>query len=145
LNHFLITLFFPRIIKSFTIFRYHNKRPLNKTNFTIYIKSINCENKDLEREFRIYCDTDENSNRVGEFAIGTNIYVEKLIGQILQDEKVPGIHIAFGHPYAEHTGADWLSTTHIDVVPRYCNIWLDNTQIMDNGKFMFDSIDMDLI
>jgi leucyl aminopeptidase (aminopeptidase T) len=45
------------------------------------------------------------SDRVGEFAIGTNIGVHDVIGNILQDEKIPGIHIAFGNPYGAHTGA----------------------------------------
>ena len=40
---------------------------------------------------------DENSNRVGEFAIGTNTACTHVIGNILQDEKIPGIHLAFGH------------------------------------------------
>ena len=55
-------------------------------------------------------------DRVGEFAIGTNIELKQVIGHILQDEKFPGIHIAFGNPYGAHTGADWNSSTHIDVV-----------------------------
>ena len=55
-------------------------------------------NKDLERDFWQYTHTDENSDRVGEFAIGTNIELQSVIGHILQDEKFPGIHIAFGNP-----------------------------------------------
>src|SRR5450631_1075506 len=70
------------------------------------------KNQELEQEFWKYTHTDENSDRVGEFAIGTNIGLKSLIGQILQDEKYPGIHIAFGNPYGEHTGADWYSCTH---------------------------------
>ena len=69
-------------------------------------------------DFLAYTSTDENSNRVGEFAIGTNIAVHDVIGNILQDEKLPTLHVAFGHPYAEHTGAKWKSTTHIDIVGR---------------------------
>ena len=52
-----------------------------------------------------YTHTDENSDRVGEFAIGTNIELTHVIGHILQDEKFPGVHIAFGNPYGAHTGA----------------------------------------
>src|SRR5580704_5713454 len=51
------------------------------------------ENKQLEADFWAYTHTDENSDRVGEFAIGTNLGVERVIGNILQDEKFPGIHI----------------------------------------------------
>ena len=50
--------------------------------------------------------------------------------------KIPGIHIAFGHPYAEHTGADWISKTHIDCVGRDFDIWFDGAQVMRGGKFL---------
>ena len=101
------------------------------------IKQIECSNQELLEEFTAYTMTDENSNRVGEFAIGTNTAVKNIIGHILQDEKIPGIHIAFGHPYSEHTGQMWTSTTHIDCVGRNFDIWIDNEKIMENGKFIF--------
>jgi aminopeptidase len=96
-------------------------------------------NRELENDFWSYTHTDENSDRVGEFAIGTNIELKDVIGQILQDEKYPGVHIAFGNPYGVHTGADWDSTTHIDVVGRKFNIWVDDEQIMRDGKFLIEA------
>ena len=85
-------------------------------------------NKKLEQDFWAYTHTDENSDRVGEFAIGTNIGVERVIGNILQDEKFPGVHIAFGDPYGAH------------VVGLRFNIWLGNAageeQIMRDGEFL---------
>ena len=95
--------------------------------------------KELEDDFWRYTHTDENSDRVGEFAIGTNIGIKDIIGEILQDEKFPGIHMAFGNPYGEHTGAEWYSSTHIDVVGRKFDIWADDQQIMEKGKFLFDA------
>ena len=118
---------------------------LKQTPLTIHISrnritGVECENKELERAFWEYTHTDENSDRVGEFAIGTNIGVSRVIGNILQDEKFPGIHIAFGDPYGGHTGAPWKSTTHIDVVGLSFNIWLGGKdgeeQIMREGKFL---------
>src|SRR6201987_3640982 len=100
------------------------------------IRSLRSENKDLRDEFRAYTSTDENSNRVGEFAIGTNIACTHIIGHILQDEKLPGVHIAFRPPYAEHTGANWTSKTHIDCVGRDFAIWFDGKQVMQAGKFL---------
>ena len=97
------------------------------------------ENRELESDFWKYTHTDENSDRVGEFAIGTNIDLKNVIGQILQDEKYPGVHIAFGNPYGAHTGAEWDSTTHIDVVGRKFNIWVDDQQIMQDGKFLIEA------
>ena len=96
------------------------------------------DNKELESDFWTYTHTDANSDRIGEFAIGTNIELKEVIGHILQDEKFPGIHVAFGDPYGAHTGADWKSTTHIDVVATRFNIWVDDRQIMNDGRFLID-------
>jgi aminopeptidase len=117
---------------------------LAQTPLTIKIKGnrlteAHSHNKELETDFWNYTHTDENSDRVGEFAIGTNIELKDVIGQILQDEKFPGIHIAFGNPYGAHTGAEWYSATHIDVVGRKFDIWVDDEQIMRSGKFLVEA------
>ncbi|HEV2381424.1 MAG TPA: aminopeptidase [Terriglobia bacterium] len=96
------------------------------------------KNTELEQEFWRYTHTDENSDRVGEFAIGTNIALDHVIGEILQDEKIPGVHMAFGNPYGAHTGADWDCSTHIDVVGTEFDIWADDRQIMRQGRFTLD-------
>ena len=117
---------------------------LKETPLTIRVEGnrlteAHSADKELERDFWAYTHTDENSDRVGEFAIGTNIEVKDVIGHILQDEKFPGIHIAFGNPYGEHTGAKWYSSTHIDVVGRRFDIWVDGNQIMREGKFLIEA------
>lgn len=100
------------------------------------IHQMACAYADMLADFRAYTSTDENSNRVGEFALGTNTAVRDVCGNILQDEKIPGMHMAFGHPYAQHTGADWASTTHIDCVGRRCDIWMDGEQVMRDGVYV---------
>ena len=93
-------------------------------------------NHQLADEFWEYTHRDANSDRVGEFAIGTNLACTRVVGNILQDEKMPGIHLAFGDPYGSHTGAQWASTTHIDVVGRNFDIWADDHPIMRGGRFL---------
>src|SRR5262249_55840296 len=110
---------------------------------TIHIKGnrlteAHSDNADLRDTFWKYTHTDENSDRVGEFAIGTNIALRGVIGNILQDEKLPGVHIAFGNPYGEHTGAQWYSSTHIDVVGVNFDIFADDRQIMSSGEFVLE-------
>jgi aminopeptidase len=117
---------------------------LREDPLTIHIKGnrlteAHSANRELEDDFWRYTHTDENSDRVGEFAIGTNIELKDVIGQILQDEKYPGVHIAFGNPYGAHTGAQWDSSTHIDVVGRNFDIWVDGAQIMRNGQFLLEA------
>ena len=106
----------------------------NRLTGGAFARIANCET-----DFWEYTHTDENSDRVGEFAIGTNIELKDVIGQILQDEKYPGVHIAFGNPYGAHTGAEWYSSTHIDVVGRKFDIWVDDEQIMRDGKFLIEA------
>ncbi|MBN2457671.1 aminopeptidase [Candidatus Woesearchaeota archaeon] len=98
--------------------------------------SARCSNTDLEDDFKGYIRMDENSSRVGEFAFGTNMFITKLIGQMLQDEKFPGVHIAFGHGYPERTGCSWTSKAHLDAVIIRPTVTVDGRKIMEKGVYM---------
>lgn len=102
-----------------------------------------CDRRDLEEEFWKYCHTDENSDRVGELAFGTNLGLTGMIGNLLQDEKFPGVHIAFGDPYGSQTHADWKSRTHVDVLTRNCNVWIDDDQVISQGCYQMDHLGLD--
>ena len=100
------------------------------------IRKVGCERREIIDDFLAYTSADENSDRVGELALGTNLAVDHIIGQILQDEKIPGLHLAFGHPYSEHTGADWRSSTHIDIVGRRFDVEVDGVPLMRDSSFL---------
>ena len=104
--------------------------------------SARCARPDLERDFWSYCHTDENSDRVGELAFGTNIGLCEMIGVLLQDEKVPGVHLAFGDPYASQTHATWSSRTHVDVLTRGCDVWIDDDQVIAKGQYLLEKFEM---
>lgn len=102
-------------------------------------ESLQCGNDELRKELAAYVfETDENSNRVGEFAIGTNTGLTELIYNILQDEKFPGVHIAFGSPVPGETGATWDSTAHVDGVIKNPTIRVDGEMMMDTGVFCLE-------
>jgi len=102
-------------------------------------ETLQCADERLRKEYDTYVfETDANSNRVGEFAIGTNTGLTKLIYNLLQDEKFPGIHIAFGSPYPSKTGATWDSKAHVDGVIKKTTIAVDGELLMDKGKFLLD-------
>lgn len=106
--------------------------------------SAQCDRLDLERDFWDYCHTDAHSDRVGELAFGTNLGLRDMIGILLQDEKVPGVHLAFGDPYGSQTHADWKSRTHVDVLTRGCDVWIDDEQVIARGAYLLDRFDLDL-
>ena len=120
-----------------------DETPMTLTLEGGYLKKVSCANKELEKEFWEYCHTDVGSDRVGEFAIGTNLAVFEFTGNLLQDEKMPGVHIAFGDPYGSQTGADWMCCTHVDVITGTCDVWIDDTQVMDHGIFLADELGFD--
>jgi len=100
------------------------------------LSTLECKNQQLRKELLEYLQTDSNSNRLGEFAIGTNTFLTELSGVLLQDEKFPTVHCAFGHPYSDETGADWDSGTHVDGIMLKCSVWIDDRQIMDEGQHL---------
>ena len=101
------------------------------------IKRIVFPDDEVRLDVEKYMTQHENSNRAGEFAIGTNIGLKKLSGNLLQDEKIPGLHIAFGHPYTQETGADWDAPSHCDVVSTRATIKVDGQYLMRDGEFVF--------
>lgn len=105
------------------------------------VTQIECADESLQAEVEAYIFGAENADRAGEFAIGTNIALIELVGNLLQDEKFPGVHVAFGNPYPSETGADWTSTRHMDVIPTQCNIDVDGELIMTNGVFAPEILD----
>ncbi len=127
-----------------TIGDYFSQKYGNLSDFPLYLeiennrlRSVKCDNRFLQNEFWHYAHISENSDRVGEWAIGANIGVERMIYNLLQDEKLPGMHIALGDPYGSQTGANWSAPTHVDAIAKECDIWVDNRQIMEKGKFLF--------
>jgi len=110
---------------------------LSVENSRVDLKTLDCNNARLKQELLDYLKTDENSNRAGEFALPTNLELlaEPLTGKLLQDEKAR-VHIAFGNPYPELTGADWGSETHIDGLMNKCDVWIGGRKIMEANKYL---------
>jgi leucyl aminopeptidase (aminopeptidase T) len=111
------------------------KQPVVITVKNGYVTGVTSEDQALANEVRDYLFSVPNGNRAGEFAIGTLTSLKRLSGNLLQDEKMPGLHVAFGNPYPEFTGADWNAKIHVDVIPTNCTIEVDDRVIMRNGEF----------
>jgi leucyl aminopeptidase (aminopeptidase T) len=100
-----------------------------------FLKRVHCDHNDLLTDFKNYVNGDPNASRVGELGLGTNIFLKEIIGNILQDEKFPTVHVAFGDPYHAKTGANWSCNHHIDLLMRKCSVVADGVKIMDKGKY----------
>ena len=87
----------------------------------------------------IVLDTDAGSRYLGEFAVGTNMGIQRFTKSILFDEKIGGtIHMAVGAGYPE-TGSKNNSAVHWDMICDMRNggqIHVDGELFYENGVFV---------
>jgi aminopeptidase len=77
---------------------------------------------------------DPDAKAVAEFGLGTN-YKARIIGEILEDEKVLGtVHIAFGNNVT--MGGKITVPSHIDGIIMRPNIYFDDELIMGDGRLL---------
>lgn len=81
---------------------------------------------------------DEGAQRLGEFAIGSNEFIDRFTGSILFDEKIAGtVHMALGQGYPQ-SGSVNQSQVHWDMI---CDmrsggrILVDGQLFYENGRF----------
>ena len=83
--------------------------------------------------------SDPGASKIGEFAIGTNSYIDHFCKDILIDEKIGGtIHIALGRAYPACGGTN-QSSIHWDIIKdtrQFGQIYLDGKLIFENGKVL---------
>jgi leucyl aminopeptidase (aminopeptidase T) len=91
---------------------------------------------EIQAEIEAYLGQSPCSNRAGEFAVGTNVGLTRITGNFLQDEKFPGVHVAFGDPYGAETGADWSCQSHVDVLASHADVHVDGRKIMEDGHIL---------
>ena len=84
-------------------------------------------------------DTDAGARYLGEWALGTNEYIDTFSKEILFDEKMDGtMHIAVGSGYPQ-TGSCNQSAIHWDMITDMTDsgqIFVDGELFYDSGKFM---------
>jgi aminopeptidase len=101
-----------------------------------HVREVRHPDPELASEFWAHLLSARNGTRMGEFALGTNTGLRELTGNLLQDEKYPGVHCAFGDPYGHFTGADWSSDIHVDVIPFGVDVRVDDEPIMEQGRYV---------
>jgi len=80
-------------------------------------------------------DTDEGARRLGEFAFGTNMDLQRFTKTILLDEKIGGtVHMALGAGYPD-TGSTNRSAIHWDLI---CDLRQGGRVTVDGEDFLVD-------
>lgn len=100
------------------------------------IVSVKSDDETLLAMFNDYLKKYPDFKKVGEWGFGTNTGLKQFTGILGIDEKFPGVHIAFGDPYPQKTGAPWSCPVHVDCVLRTVSAWIDDVQVLKNGEYL---------
>lgn len=119
------------VVDSFT----HDKEIYAKEGTEIIIEKGNVkEVSDKKSKIARLFKTIEHATNIAELGIGTN-YKAKIIGNILQDEKVLGTcHIAFGSNFS--MGGKVKAGMHLDLIIKNPRIIIDGKIIMKSGRLI---------
>jgi hypothetical protein len=80
---------------------------------------------------------DPHFDSLAELGVGVNPGIPELTGNALFDEKCDGtVHIALGDSF--RYGGRQVSIIHEDLVTRRPSLWIDDRQVLDRGRNVFD-------
>ena len=75
------------------------------------------------------------ARRLGQVGLGTNTSVVAPIGVLLQDLKLPGVHLTLGHTCPQLTGATFDAAVEAPLMIRRASLTIDGETILVQGKY----------
>ncbi len=92
------------------------------------------------KQLNAILDTDKGSRYFGEFAFGTNPYINREILDILFDEKINGSnHLAVGNSYKECFNGN-RSAVHWDLIIIGCDVYFDGKLVRKGKQFVHPAL-----
>ncbi|MCB9616220.1 MAG: aminopeptidase [Sandaracinus sp.] len=95
---------------------------------------VEVEGPDADSIWRA-ADADPQGRRLGQVAFGTNLNVLTPIGAMLQDLKMPGLHLVLGYSCPEHTGASWSASSMVAALGRRLDVVVDGEPLLVRGRY----------
>jgi leucyl aminopeptidase (aminopeptidase T) len=99
-------------------------------------KSVRCVDRALQRGLEEFLRREHNLDRVGLVILGTNVGILRSVGEAVCDENIPGLHLAFGCPFPDQTGASWSTRTQLTMTGAAADVDLDGAALLRSGRYM---------
>jgi leucyl aminopeptidase (aminopeptidase T) len=99
-------------------------------------KSVRCVDRSLQREVEAHLKRDPNGDRVGTITLGTNVGLLAPSGEIVCDLNLPGLHVNFGTPLPDQTGATWTSRSQLGTAGALGDVDLDGAPLLRAGRYL---------
>lgn len=110
-------------------------------------KVINAESGNTTKDLNRILDTDEGARFVGEFAFGTNPKIDRIVKNIIFDEKMLGsIHLALGssHPTSDNGNKSGIHWDMVQIHKKEYGggeVYFDDELIMQDGIFITSDLE----
>jgi aminopeptidase len=100
------------------------------------VRTVRSPDRGLQRSIEEFLRREHNLDRVGLVILGTNVGIVHAVGEAVCDQNIPGLHLAFGCPLSEQTGASWSTRTQLTVTGASADVDLDGAPLLRSGRYL---------
>jgi leucyl aminopeptidase (aminopeptidase T) len=101
-----------------------------------FCKTVRSPDRGLQRGIEELLRREHNLDRVGLVILGTNVGIVRPVGEAVCDQNVPGLHLGFGCPLSDQTGATWSTRAHLTITGASADVDLDGAPLLRSGRYM---------
>jgi aminopeptidase len=99
-------------------------------------RSVQCVDRTLAQAVEAFLRTERNAEKVGMVVLGTNVGMHEATGEVVSDQNLPGLHIAFGATLADQTGATWDAQGQLHLAGAQADVDLDGGPLVRQGRHL---------
>lgn len=99
-------------------------------------RSVQCVDRVLAGAIESAMRVERNGDRVGMVILGTNVGIGEATGEVVADQNMPGLHVAFGATFREQTGASWDATAQLSMAGTRADVDLDGAPLLRSGRYL---------
>jgi aminopeptidase len=99
-------------------------------------RAVQCVDRGLATAVEGFLRAERNAEKVGMIVLGTNVGMHEATGEVVSDQNLPGLHIAFGATLAEQTGATWDAPAQLLLTGTQADVDLDGAPLLRQGRYL---------
>ena len=99
-------------------------------------RAVHCVDRGLATAVEGFLRAERNAVKVGMVVLGTNVGMREPTGEVVSDQNLPGLHLAFGATLAEQTGASWDAPTQLSMAASQADVDLDGAPLVRQSRYL---------